>query len=704
MTSHLFREHQYIVFDYSPNGKIGDPTSSYEEPNNYCLNHFSGQALGKVSLVDSDFSNYDLGRFTVGEVADSMGEWIAVGATVDSGSQEYVAFADAFGYGSIFYANVGKHRFVISDTFHGVAAALLEAGCTPTLNFANYLASLTSPLTYFQNSFSEQTMIEEINLLRPDQYIHISALTGVTFRSRSSLGSAGSLTDYDAAIGAGIELAQNVFKEISSQDSSNQRITLSGGVDSRIVLALLASSGEHKKYSVFSVDPRNWHNPNTRATIECDIQLADLIRREHKMSWWTPGERDAVAVDFSESLAAYQSHRSNLSYSFRPVEMLTFQRLLTTTLRGGGGEILSSTAGGLRLDSLYRESSPEIDPSEWFSRHMTKSSRLTPVYKALVRDYVRDVYEGFESGNMRETYENWYFNTRNRAHFGHLMYSLSTNELSIQMLSNAFFLRASELASFDEKAEGKLVKDIFARTHPDLLNYRFESEDWTRRLVRSPEPHGARKNRWTGSYDRVQKKAGGIHYVKGRSPKSYDGSAGMDKTRAGFNYLKSLFYLLEEAVQDREAHALREQHSLILSRIEDGKFDLFRTLAKAASAIDGFAPQPVRGTKLVRYCRDTANPGPSKISPVIVNRSYFQSGEMYDIPVFDQRPILTYSRSSFKVESNFTALNGSAFQFAFYLLKDGKRVTQRWYENTPSVIFQNEFWLGRIPRRRPRTL
>lgn len=694
MTSKIFREHQYIVLESGAAPASTDKQNTVT-PELFTVEHFTGSAFSQRGYVAGDFSLLDEEYPAVEELVDAMGEWVGVGKRDLPDSQEFIVFSDAFGYGSVFYSFLDEGTIAVSDSFHGVAAALKDAGIPPTVNLPNYVATLASPMSQFNNAYSTQTMVNEINLLRADEYIHISSMSGVTFRKRTELRKSPRQRNFTSAIRDGIELASAVFEALVCEPSLNRRITLSGGVDSRMVLAMLVSTGHHRSFTVHSVDPRTWTNKHTQHTIERDIELANLIREQYEMRWWNQGPRKAVATSFRESLEAYQSYRSNLYYQFRPSRMLVTQEFLTATLRGGGGEVLSSTANGLRLERLYQSSGSQEAPENWLGRHLTKSSELTSEFKPLIRTYLSDTYKDFQVGSVHQSLDSHYFHTRNRAHFGHLRHSLASNDLTVHALSNPYLLEASEMLPFREREEGELVRSIFLEAEPSLLNYPFENQEWSQKLSGAvPDVERIGRGKWMKDYDETHERPVEIVYPAGR-----DVSLDFSDSHADFeaitdNYIRSTFSLIEEVLPSSVAQSLREQHALVISRVSHGRLNPYQVIAKAASLLDGFFPQPIRGAKLHRKCRNGSRAGSALKSGLVINQLAVTLDNSKDIPILEHAPYIEISGEHLIVCSNVTSAYDSNFEYAFYLMKDGKRVAQSWYSTSPYAEFEREFGAG----------
>src|SRR5699024_2414776 len=120
-------------------------------------------------------------------------------------------------------------------------------------------------------------------------------------------------------------------------------------VDSRLVLALIESSGLKDEFQLSSVDPRGWKNKNTRDVVERDVEIADYIRSMFGLEWSTVGGREFLQFDFQDSMNFHQSYKSNFAHSFSAPPGHTVQDDLKITFRGGGGELLRTTLTSERI-------------------------------------------------------------------------------------------------------------------------------------------------------------------------------------------------------------------------------------------------------------------------------------------------------------------------------------------------------------------
>src|SRR5699024_11775634 len=59
----------------------------------------------------------------------------------------------------------------------------------------------------------------------------------------------------------------------------------------------------------------------------------------------------------------------------------------------------------------------------------------------------------------------------------------STNNYAFHPLSNQYFIQASQMLEFEERADGKIVRDLYNLNDPSLLDIPFENEDSTQAIA-----------------------------------------------------------------------------------------------------------------------------------------------------------------------------------------------------------------------------
>src|SRR5699024_8576724 len=205
----------------------------------------------------------------------------------------------------------------------GVVQGLSKLGASPSLNIRNYLTLVTGKTATFDTLVSSETMAEEIHILKPDEALFVD-YDSVKVFSRSSLSPLSDIADYKQALGTAIEqTSQTIRNFVSTLGDVLPILTLTGGVDSRLVLALLAQTSALRHFRVWTMDPRKARNPNEQRVHTADIEIANQIRKSYRLQWMSPRRKNKFSVSVEEALARHQSFNSNFSFKFLPSKHLT---------------------------------------------------------------------------------------------------------------------------------------------------------------------------------------------------------------------------------------------------------------------------------------------------------------------------------------------------------------------------------------------
>lgn len=675
----LYKSSQYIYVDLGQgfHGSARTDGVVNIEPDSFTVKAISGLNFSIHGLTESDFSN-EFHDIPVRQILDSSGEWLAVAQSHSKSLM--LVLADSYGYSPIFYSLVKDQGIIISDSFQGVVAGLRDYGITLHLDVANYTTLLAAKGPQFQNAFSHRTMSEEVKILPNDRVILLES--GVArIIPRKSLGGSSAESSYEKALSRGIVRAQQLLQSVNESEDFDRRITLSGGVDSRLTFAILASATGNVNFDIHSIDPRAWKTPSTRHVIERDITVAENIRESYGLSWWRPGAREVLSIDFMESLAIFQSYRSNYSFLFSPSSTHMLYKKPLITVRGGGGELLRSTDGGVSMSKAHKDDGVSNGTqATWLAGKYLRSAALLPAFKEMAYDAVEKAFSDMPGYTFEQQMNAFYFRYRNRAHFGHSRHSAASNEIGIHLLSNPDFLRASEILNFEERSDGRMVKDIFNRTASELLDIPFENEKWNDKL--SNATYGSLDWKSINWQNSVRRANGEVSFRDGWNRGQRGENFSYDVQQSLLNYIREGFMVIEDFVEsDIRAH-LHEQHVLILSSLAQKKLNANQIVAKLASALDVFFPTSTSNRRLFNLA-NVARPSFKKVVslPPCPRDGYNNK------PVIELFPTLEKTSSGFKVCANPTPSREFEFMYAFYLLKDKDKIAQVWYGKESHVEF-----------------
>lgn len=550
-------------------------------PKEWTVHHIAGIAEQGLTHETCDLGQ--IKQLPLTETRDATGEWIAAAAS-NAAPASYLLFTDVHGYGTLFYSFLPGCGVVFAETFQGVVGALDRLKVPRTINWTTYLTALTTRDHHFEGAFNSQSLASEVRLLGREQALLVTPKEA-SLIPRKALGGSLVEEDFSTALDAGINHATALLERVSRQGMLNT-LHLSGGVDSRLCLALAAAAGVTDRYRVRTADPRTWPHPATREGIVKDVRIANELRTRLGMQWAPSYPHARIAVSFRESLTLKQTYRSSFLYSLAGSNTMSMAHQTVAAVRGGGGELLRATHGGQRLDRDFKEAREQnraLEPAVWRARRVSRSSAAIPDLIRHIRSAAKTSYKGISAESALPGFERHYLNYRNRSHFGHARTSLQGNELPIHVLSNPWLLRAAQLTPVPSRLQGTVVSELFRRTAPELLDLPFESDIWTARLT--DKVSAVPESSWEASFDATDN-AKRSYFLEGYAHGERHAASSFDVKRETKRLILDNFRTLEEVAPIELQSALVEQHAELLIALEAKRFPTAKVLAATSFATD----------------------------------------------------------------------------------------------------------------------
>lgn len=461
------------------------------------LVYFQGHIHTSRGLIEvppghsSDVTSLDL---TLAAARAGVGAYMSIHH--DTSTNTYFVNNDYHGFQPVFYLDRTDRHLVVSDTFTGALLALDEERGPRTLNPAVTLPQFASFNALLNHTwFTTQTNVQGISLLRPDKELqfHAGKLTihGSTHFNDPTDRS------YDELIDAGISRATEQLKTLSALPVADKMLYLSGGRDSRTLLALMGAAGVARHFTVHAKPaPTELQstpsNTKFKAKLDNDRSIAAAVAQRYGMQPWT----DPHVVEVTPGLNNrnwWLSHWAGIMTDYftpRQVAMRPSIRLF-----GGMGEnfrskvpdYLSSIRPALPLTMTtasldadfqlyYNRICPPLgsyDTSTWiagrelFKDSLTYSTAPTSLWEGI--DRFSEIY-------------------RQSAHFGHLNSDRSENIFTFAPLAQPEFTMATSTLNRTDRASGRVLFDIIDRLDPTLNTIPFEGSRWTESLL-ATRPH-----------------------------------------------------------------------------------------------------------------------------------------------------------------------------------------------------------------------
>ncbi|MGO3877172.1 MAG: hypothetical protein ACTJGF_03060 [Corynebacterium sp.] len=659
-------------------------------PENFLVSNVSGLA------ATPDF-NFDLSldvsiprKITLSDIAPAIGEWTAIAESKSAGieGQEYVVCNDEFGYSPIFYSIIPGKKLVVSDSFQGVAYELMRAGIKSTLNVNSYITTLLTKDARFANPLASQTASNEIQLLPPHKAIHVSG-NHVNVFDRALLLEIES-SNFESNIEEGINYITGVMNQLAANESTSRSLLLSGGVDSRVVLALVLAAGKEKDFNLRSNDPRLYKSKYSYRVFEDDFFISHAIGKHFGMSWLPTRSANNVKTSLHEGLRISQSTSSNFSNAFPATSHHPVFTNPEISLRGGGGEPLKG-AGFLSLIKQVKEFSArkgthKESPFGQFKRWYLSNALVDQSKAGQIGDTLEEIKPWLNTDSFDELMPSYYQHSRNRTHFGHAKFSRFTNLFPFQPLSNSFFFTASQQHENIDLRDNKIARRIFELTAPSLLDFPFEDEEATKSLTngavktiqKNPDTLDSHFRKLAEYKPTIQG-----HQFSGSTSESFL----KDKNAALFSMCRNLASDIEDAFSEHRKE-LKQVHKSVFDAIENGIMAPTLAVARMMSARDTFMPMSQPGIT-IKYSTHV----PEGQSLQISGLSSSDLLPSLKTPNFSIKPPVVLSPST-QIDGNKVEVNAgpestrpTSLEFAFYLLQDEVAIQRSSYSLSSTIEF-----------------
>lgn len=683
----LFRPADFVSIQTDK--RLGSRSTAVEGNNlrEFHVARVAGLAVGDSFAIESRLSSLPPSNISVEQIHDALGEWIAIAESTSPDGAEYLVFGDSSGYCPVFYAEC-DNAVIVSDTFMGAVHGLQNYGEAPELDIAHYIATLFPAHPHFDNPSVRRTMSSRIQILGIDSALKVNA-SGTQLIDRTLLSHSSSL-NYQESLERGSQLIRNSIKQLSSVPGLQKVLSLSGGVDSRLVLSLITASERVNEFQVSSVDPRTWKNESTRKVVERDIAIANTIRDGLNLEWATVGEREFLQFDFRDSINFHQSYKSNFAHTFSAAPGHTVQSDLKITFRGGGGELLRTTLTGERISEQVRnrtwKSRKSMGFPDWYMSRFPELKEERP----LVHEYITETFESVSGETITERLNQLYRHTRNRTHFGHVRQSGSTNNYAFHPLSNPHFSRASQMLEFEQRANGQLVRDIYNLNDPSLLDIPFENEQSTHQIANSgAQNYPINSDAWLNQMDELRADRVKSTPRRGWTANERLVKAPFDKLESSRAFAAQGTKLLEDFVDPEFKRTIRRVNARAFDQLLTHPAKALALSAKVASALDVFMPSMPAGDH-VRLHTSTviATAANTSISKVRIDYPTKSQNGWHNQQLPEFSPELISNKTNLEVNIGLNGAPEVPYEFAVYIYKNKKRISKSWFSEATSFRFE----------------
>ena len=637
------------------------------DPSKFIVERVSGIAASPTGILESKFfAKLDLQQ-SIDEFAHSIGEWVALAAFRGETDHSYIVTNDQSGLSPLFYSLVPGRYVVVSDSFAAVAEALRDLEIQPELDLDYYLATISATQSQLVNPVMGRTFDYNIRELGVGEALLISS-TDVTIFNRNAL-----LTDLSEDwrhnVERGIQWTTTTLQKVA-QAFGHHSLLLSGGVDSRMVLAMLLAGGVQDDFRLRVIDPRQYSRSYSRNVFSKDFVVSIRLAERYGLRPQAQTVTRKVPLSFGEALALSNRYGSAFSFAYKNQKYLAQRDEIEYSLRGGGGEILKGSGF-----SMWRNTLRSDNLTSWLHEKVYSGAGSSEIVSFVQNYWTLLAGHGAGDDLALTLYERF----RHRTHFGHTRQSRLENEIPLQPLTNSFLIQASHQVELADLNELTIPRAVFALADPSLLEIAFESDTATALLAPNSPTIDENSNLIDEYFAKLNKKKTALTTADrfGLINRSQDS----DEDEMA-RYTKLALESVAEAFPS-VASLLRDAHKDVLNQIRNGELNQSFTVARSRSALDLIQPDmAVRAPIYLSTIphRDENAPKPMKLQRRLVKRI---NGSNY----IDHPPKLTISaqrkQSVITVEASVSSARDTELEFAFYLLAEGSRKAHRKYSIQP---------------------
>jgi hypothetical protein len=442
-------------------------------------------------------------------VLDRSGEWWCVARGADG---RRLVLADRFGMQPLAVSTAttldGPALF-IGTSASEIARAIRAAGGSVDTDWAHMLETISARHDLLDCAFDCSTPFDGITLLPADRALEVQDGRCRIVR-RPALDSSGS---YESLLREGIDRAVTDIQHLVATHGSVV-INLSGGKDSRVVLALVLASGCADKVQVAATDPTpSGSNILHSPTVQRDLEISSRLVQGLGLSWVdrrTP--RDMWPTTLEGELQRFQSLRHGLSNQFVPMALAYHLTTPEARINGAAGEIYRKN-WSVRLATHpvwatlgHREETLENDSRKLLSALRSPLSIPTDLARRGEESFLETLL-ALPGATLDERIDRHYEAFRMRGHAGGRRWGQSYGITNVGLLQQPALMRAAQALPTEERYSGRMLFDIIESLAPELNDLEYQTGPWPwhgeRASVRSWDDIAASE---TG-YRRAQKAA-----------------------------------------------------------------------------------------------------------------------------------------------------------------------------------------------------
>lgn len=650
------------VTDYS------NSASSGLNPKDFKISRVTGVGANPDHAFSTHFDEEYHANVTLDQFSLSLGEWLALAVSHGPESTTFIALNDQTGLCPVFYALIPQRFLIVSDSFAAVSDALQRLEVGTNLDVDCYSATLATNNSQLLNPTIGRTYDYRIRELGVGKALLVER-GAVSVIDRRSLTTSIS-DDPFQNIAAGIDWTAQTLSHISRMEGHHS-LLLSGGVDSRTVLAILVAAGIHKDYKLRVIDPRQHKKAFSKKVFTNDFTISSILAERYGL---TPQQQTVTArtpISYGESLAFANRYSSAFSFSFVGRSYLPHRDQIEYSLRGGGGEILKGV--GFSMWRQHFETRETL--LGWIKEKVLVDSKTQNGVARFIADHwYHELFHHFLDWPELSLYSA----VRHRAHFGHSRRSRLENELPLQPLTNSYFMAAAKQLEPQELKNFAIPREVFRLSDPELTEVAFENATSTSSLAPNAPAVNHDPATLDSFFEGLKKATTPLRSISRHMRPS---PSSIDSMEANARYVAIAMEQIVDAFP-RESVLIRNLHALVNTQINKDPSFAQVTAARLRSALDLSNPDvAIKDPIILDPGRSLTSPDPK---PLLIRRALLSRTHSTYLD-FPPKLSLSVETNGMLISAQAKAAGHTPFdvEFAFYLMKSGKRVDMRKYAPDP---------------------
>lgn len=443
-----------------------------------CTNLY-GILTSPIRNVISDGIEQIPADLSLDEAEDSTGEWC--GVFYSSSERAWIVAADPFGYQPVYYRAIrngaGDETLLVGSSASAIASEAAQQGVKSAVDSVQAQAILGTNHAFGITMQSNHALSEDTRVLLPREVLFVDE-NGWSVTKRTA---AVENSSYEELIERGAQKAIWQLQAAMELPVDQRHINLSGGRDSRLVMALLSAANLAGEFSVTSMNPETWTPASSRPLLRQDLYVAAAIAEEYKMTWSKPFEYDYVPLSFEGALALWQQFRAGKNFGFKARKSYYRQLGTNIELRGAGGETFRGFKAVTSLPSYGKWGNTSSSLSQDLGLVVDDvygAGLLNSEQKDAQRQSLRGLLEDLGETQVEDGLQHRYSIFRNRSHFGHVRESAANGQIPLLILSQPEFYQAGKLLGNRKMREDQIVFDLVEMLDSKLNALRFDDGGW----------------------------------------------------------------------------------------------------------------------------------------------------------------------------------------------------------------------------------